>query len=649
MMADPVDRRQKDLERFKRRAFLLAGAQAAILIGLASRLTDLQVTNSSEYRLLAEKNRINYRIIPPQRGLIYDRNGAVLAENLRNYRILLVPEEANDVEAVLDNLGRILPISRYERQKKLEEISRQKGFVPVVVAEHANWEQVAAVSVNAPALPGISADLGNSRIYPFEDDFAHIVGYVGLVNENELDNPNDQDPVLQLPEFQIGKTGIEKSLDQELRGKAGTRKIEVNVHGRVMRELDRTVPHSGKDVQLTVDQRLQHYTLARLGKDAACAVIMDVWNGDLLVVASSPSFDPNKFSGGELSQAEFDELVSNPNRPLVSRTVQGSYPPASTFKMITALTALEEGLVGPEDIFECDGTYEASNRIFHCWSRQGHGSVNLFKSLGQSCDVYYYNLAQLAGIEKITAMGRRFGFGVRPGIPLPGAAQGLLPTKEWKRINRGSPWLAGDTLNAGIGQGFVLASAVQIAVMTARLATGLAIEPRLIRTTGNSMLEIGGISPVGVTEGNLNLVRSGMFAVVNEKKGTAYDSRSVSQESVFAGKTGTSQNRNITLAERRRGLKKNEDLPWNQRDHALFCGYIPYAEPRYAVAVIVEHGGGGSAVAAPIARDLLLRSYYGKLPPLEAYPEDIRPQVRREQQELDLRQPTRPESGSIRA
>lgn len=631
-----------------RRAAILGGLQAVTLLVIGTRLYQLQISDSGIYRELAEENRINIRLLVPERGLIFDRNGIAIALNRPSYSVVMVREEAGDVEEALSKLALIVPMSGEEIRRKREEIRLRREFVPVTVADNVTWEQVAAVSANSPSMPGVTAEYGSTRIYPFGQDFAHVVGYVGKVNAEERSNRNDQDPLLWLPQFRIGKIGVERALDRDLRGRAGNEKIEVNAHGRVVRELDQTKPAQGTDIQLAIDSWLQNYLIARLGPDPASAVLFDLEDASVLAIASTPTFDPNDFATG-ISQAGFDRLLSNPHRPLINRPAQGIYPPGSTFKIVTALAALKEGLITPADTFSCNGKFESSSRTYHCWRKDGHGRVDLSRSISESCDVFYYNLSLRVGIEKISEMARLLGIGVRPNLPIPDAAEGLAPTVEWKLRNRDAPWIAGDTLNAGIGQGFVLASALQIAIMTARLATGTMFEPRLVMSQDRAIPEAPSFPPLGIPEEHLEAVRNGLFTAVNEIRGTAFESRSIDASFPIAGKTGTSQIRTITLKEREAGVIPNEERPWDRRDHALFCGFGPFEKPKFAVAVVMEHGGDGSAIAAPIARDILLRAHYGRVPPLAAYPKELRGRILREQQALDLRPSARPLPGNTRA
>ena len=608
-----------------RRAAIVAGVQLLIAGGLAWRMRQLQVIETERYRLLAEENRINLRLLAPARAQIFDRVGKPLAVNTKNYRVVMIREQAGDPEEMLDLLGRLIEIPERQRRRVLKEMTSKSAFVPVAVAEHLSWEEFSKINVNAPALPGILPEVGLSRHYPQGDLTAHVVGYVGRVTKRDLERQETPDPILQIPEFQIGKTGIERAIEKDLRGQAGSRRIEVNAVGRVIRELDRTEGAPGSDLHLTMDLDLQNSVLRRLGTESAAAVLMDVQNGDLLALASSPTYNPNPFVLG-ISQLEYDQLLNDDHRPLHNKWASGMYPPGSTFKMVVALAALEAGVVTPGETVFCPGHLKLGQRQFHCWSRGGHGWLNLRRSLEQSCDVYFYEIARRVGIERIAEMSRRLGLGVDLDLPFTSLKSGLIPTKEWKRSVKEEEWLVGDTLNSGIGQGFVLATPLQLAVMTARIASSKAVVPRLIRARAGQPEAISEAADLGISARHLDLVRRGMFDVVNSKRGTARKVRIADDANAMAGKTGTSQVRNITAAERKRGVFKNEDLPWNRRDHALFVGFAPYTNPKYAVSVIVEHGGSGSKAAAPIARDILLRALYGPEPPDRAYPAGQAPQ-----------------------
>ena len=640
-MKRPAQDTDAPLRKITRRGAVLGALQIGFAGALGWRMWQMQVEQADEFRLLAEENRINMRLIAPARGLIFDRNGIPLAENAQNYRIVIVREDAGDIDEVLSRLQALIYLDRRELERARRELDRRSPFVPVTLTDQRSWEDIATVAVNAPALPGITPDVGLTRNYPLAEDYAHIVGYVGPVSDYDLSRMDDDDPLLQIPKFQIGKTGVEQKREQVLRGKAGARRIEVNAAGRVMRELGRDPGVPGADLQLTAESRLQNFVEARLGlSNSAAAVVMDPRNGDLLAVGNAPSFDPNKFVRG-ISVADYGDLTNNKYRPLANKAVQGAYPPGSTFKMMVTMAALEAGMLTPNETFYCRGHTELGNRRFHCWKRGGHGHVDLEKSLEQSCDVFYYELAQRIGIERIAATARRFGIGERFDLPMSALTAGIMPDKAWKRESYDEGWRIGDSLNASIGQGYVLASPLQLAVMTARLASGTAIVPRLVKSVDSIETEVKGTDPLGFDENHLRMVRKGMYMVSNSSRGTAFGSRIESETMQMAGKTGTSQVRSVIV--------DNQDVPWEERDHALFVGFAPFDAPRVAVSVVIEHGGGGSSAAAPVARDILLYALHGKLPPLDSYPAGQRERIREMQSALSLREDFRPRQGKSRA
>ena len=622
--------------KLTRRALVLGAAQTGVVGVIGWRLHQMQIARADEFRLLAEENRINLRLIPPARGLVLDKNGVPLAVNEQVYRIVMVREDAGDVEDALARLDALIPLDEETLARAREELARHSPFVPVTILERVSWDDIAKVTVNAPALPGITAEVGLSRYYPRGMDTAHVVGYVGPVSDYDLEQMENPDPLLRIPRFQIGKTGTENKLELLLRGSAGTRRIEVNALGRVMRELDREEGKAGANIQLTLDARLQAYVEARMDGESAAAVVIDCETGDLRAIGNAPSFDPNLFVRG-ISVADWNALNENIYRPLAAKAVQGAYPPGSTFKMMTALAALRAGVVTPDETIHCGGFTTVSGTRFHCWRNGGHGNVNLHESLKQSCDCYYYELAQRAGIDAIAEMARLFGIGVRHNIPMSAVAQGVAPDRAWKRDTRGEDWRIGDTVNASIGQGYVLSSPLQLAVMTARLATGRMIAPRLVHSVDGVVQPYEADQSLGINENDLRRIRASMYDVCNHERGTAWGSRIVAEAKRMAGKTGTSQVRRITPEERARGVTRNEDLPWERRDHALWVNFAPYDAPRFAVAVVVEHGGGGSTAAAPIGRDITLQALYDGLPPLEAYPSNLRGRIREQQERIEER------------
>ncbi len=630
----------ESVRKISRRGLILGGAQLGFAGILGLRMRFMQVDQADEFRLLAEENRINIRLIPPSRGQIFDRNGVVIAENAPSYRITMVREDAGNVEDVIARLSTLVELDEDELNRALAEMERSAPFLPITVADRVSWEDISRVAVNTPALPGVTPEVGLSRFYPHHDTFAHVVGYVGPVSERDLARYEDPEPVLRIPRFQIGKVGVEAKYEEQLRGDAGAKRVEVNAVGRVMRELDRREGDAGTDIQLTLDSGLQEYCKARLGEESASCVVMDLEHGDILAIASSPSYDPNKFVRG-ISVADYSVLRDNNHRPLASKTVQDAYPPGSTFKMICALAALESGIMSADDTAYCPGHLEVGSRRFHCWKRVGHGWVNLEESIRESCDVYYYELALKVGIERIADMARRLGLGEAPDVPMSAVTAGLVPDKEWKLRERGASWLIGDSVNASIGQGFVLSSPLQQAIMTARIATGRTIGPRLVKRIDGMDTPSRGGESMGLNENHLRQVRKAMYAVSNNRRGTGYRSRIVTEGYEMAGKSGTSQVRNRVV--------RNEDVPWEERDHALFVNFAPYSNPRIAVSVVVEHGGGGSSAAAPINRDVTLQALYGGTPPLEAYPSADRSRIKAQQERFAREREERLSTASSRA
>ncbi len=597
---------------FSRRSAMLLGGKFSLFALLAGRMYYLQVIESDQYQMLAEENRISLRLLPPPRGRVTDRFGVELANNRRNYRVVLVPEQTQTVAGTLSSLEKILKIEEHQRRRILRDVGRKRAFVPITVSENLSWDEFARVNVHSPDLPGILPDVGETRFYPFNDAFAHVVGYVGAVSEAEIHD----DLVLQLPGFRIGKTGVERVYEKELRGVAGNTQIEVNAVGRAIRELNRQDGEPGEDVVLTLDSELQELASRRLEDQSAAAVVMDIFSGDVLALASTPAYDPNAFNIG-LSSDQWEALLNNPKTPLINKAISGQYPPGSTFKIIVALAALESGAVKPDHKVKCYGKTRLGRQEFHCWKRHGHGEVDMVDAIAHSCDIYFYDIARRTGIEQIGDIARRFGMGSALGFALPGEQPGLVPTPEWKLGTQGVPWQQGETLVTGIGQGFVLSTPLQLAVMTARLANGgYEVKPRItvpkpvaaLEDDGEGAAAPKGSAHLGISAASLSVVRRGMDRVSNHKRGTAYRARIREKGFDLAGKTGTSQVRRITRAERQAGVRKNKDKAWIERDHALFVAFAPVASPRYALSVLVEHGGRGSSTAAPIARDIMLQT-----------------------------------------
>lgn len=599
-----------------RRAILLAGGKLALLGTLAGRLYYLQVMQADRYAMQAEENRISIRLLAPPRGRIVDRFGVPLAVNRPTYRGVLVAEQAGDITATLDAIGTLVPLTDADRHRVMRDIRNKHSFVPVVIRENLTWEEMAHIEVNTLELPGVSIEQALKRFYPFGEALAHTVGYVAAVSENEL---NGDDPLLELPDFRIGKSGIEKAHDLELRGTAGTSQVEVNAFGRVVRELAREEGMAGQDIALGIDMALQDLAVTRCNaQGSASCVLLDAWTGEVLVMASTPGFDPSAFAAG-LTPALWQKLISDPLNPLNDKAIGGVYAPGSTFKPLVAMAGLEAGVLTADTEFFCPGTFQLGNSLFHCWKKGGHGTLSLRRALPESCDVFFYHTADLLGIDRIAAMANRFGLGVKLDIDIPGEKIGIIPTRAWKLATTGVAWQRGETISCGIGQSFVSVTPLQLAVYAARLATGRAVVPRLARKQGvmtpTSALPSGidaDFASLGVQEAHLDLIRDGMYNVVNQPHGTAYNARIQDPAMAMAGKTGTAQVHHYSEAEREHGHLTGQRVPWKDRDHALFIGFAPASAPRYVCVAVVEHGGAtggeGGAVAAPICRDVLLEA-----------------------------------------
>ena len=597
-----MKRETKKTGVFTRRALLIAGAQVTALGALGAKLYQVQVLEGDRYATLAEENRISARLIAPPRGRVLDRFGEILGGNRLNWRALLVAEQTDDAGTTLDNFSRILPLADHERARIEREIHRHRRFIPIMVREFLTWDDMALIEVNAPDLPGMLVDVGTTRQYPLGEKMAHIVGYVAPPSEGETGD----DPMLALPGIRIGRAGLEKFHDLRLRGSAGAIQLEVNAVGRVIRELDRHEGQQGQDVTTTIDAGLQNQVLDRLGDESASAVVMDCRNGEVLAMATNPSFDPSVFNSG-VSQAQWISWTHNRRTPLINKAAAGVYAPGSTFKMVVALAGLESRSISADTPINCPGYLDIGDTRFHCWSKYGHGTLNLHGGLKNSCDVYFYEVAHRTGIDRIAAMANRFGLGVDLPIELPGAKRGLVPTRAW-RMGQGKAWNIGDTINCGIGQGYVQVTPLALATMAARIASGRMVQPHLTRSIAGS-IQPGSKAEdwpsMGLQERGLQAVRSGMFAVVNEPGGTAPVARINLPGMQLAGKTGSSQVRRVSREQREHGFK-SDTLPWEFRPHALFVAYAPYDSPRYALSVVVEHGNAGAAAAAPVARDIMV-------------------------------------------
>lgn len=619
-----MNRDQDDGRVFTRRAVVVAGASLALMGTIAVRLYQVQVLKKDYWTRLAEDNRVNRKLLAPIRGRILDRDGLVLAGNSRNYRVVIVPEQIPadekghiQIKATLERLANIIPIPERARERILKEVRTSPRFRPITVAEGLAWEDFARLSVLLPDLPGVQPEVGQRRDYPFGPYFSHVLGYVGRVSDADIEamrkaaarEGGKLDPVLEetlhLPTFRIGKSGVEYAAEKDLRGAPGIEQVEVNAFGREIKLLSHDDGQPGDDLHLTLDGTLQNYIMERIGGESAAVVVMDVLNGDVLALVSAPGFEPNPFAIG-LTNEQWIALRDNDHDPLINKPLAGQYPPGSTFKLATALAALESGKIRPEQTFFCSGSFPFGDHVFHCWKKEGHGWVNFHDGIKHSCDCYFYQVSLATGIDQIAKSARELGLGSNYNFLISGAKNGLIPDTQWKKKALGVKWFDGETLSAAIGQGYILTTPLQLAVMVARVAGGRAVVPRIVHAVGDRVLDTQPAPELEVNPAFLARVRDGMNGVSNEAGGTAFVSRITEPGFELCGKTGTAQVRRITMEERVGGVIKNEDLPWKLRDHALFVAYAPVHKPRYAISVLVEHGGGGGKTAAPIGRDVLL-------------------------------------------
>ena len=634
--------------RLSRRTLTLGGIKAALVLGLAGRLYYLQVQEGRQYTQLSDRNKYDFRILPPSRGRIYDEQGRLLAGNAEAYELSVTPAYGDDLEVTLRRLMSLIDLSEDEYEAILEDAKGKPSFLPVQIRADLSQREVARVVVRSPELPGVNFERVEKRIYPQGIISGHLTGYINKATADEVASGVI---TRELRNLNTGKSGIEKSFEPQLRGIPGRERILVNAVGRPIRTAVDEEPSSGRDIKLNINMDNQLFALESLKKgqnkplqlasprvqsaraendelnriladgqssafedskgrvvppETGAVVAMDIKTGAVKTLASSPTYDPNLFSG-RLSSKDWNILVNNPRTPLLNRSLTGQYSPGSTFKMVVALAALEAGIINEKTSFHCSGHKPVGNQDFHCWLKDGHGHVNVLQAIEQSCDVFFYEVGLKLGINRIAEMARRLGLGDETGILMPGEKKGLIPTKAWKEEEIGQFWTLGETVNASIGQGYVLATPLQLAVMTARIANGKkAIRPKLTNQEIHGQdFESDEFEDLNISPSALRVVQKGMRRVMNGSKGTARRYDLTDKGIPIAGKTGTVQVRAISKAEREQGVVDNADRPWKFRDHALFVCYAPYKNPRYAVSVVVEHGGSGSSAAAPIAKQVV--------------------------------------------
>ena len=625
----------KKIQTINRRMFIIGSAKIIIFTGIIVRLFSLQITENKKYSTLSDKNRLREWRLPPVRGEFLDYFGNVVAGNLKVYQLHVVPEQVEDFRNLMIRLRDILKFSDKEYDKIIKKKNSQKNWETLVVSENLTWEQFTKLNYFLHELTGAKPVLSVSRNYPFKENFTHILGYVSQASKEDLLN-NEVIKNTHVPGLRVGKTGLEKSFENELIGTNGIQRYEVNAYGKRINQIDHKEGIKGKTIKLTIDTEIQKLCNELLNDRAGSISIMDIYTGEIVAMHSSPSFDPNLFLFG-ISQDDWQLIRNNPLKPLVNKTLSGLYSPGSTIKPIVALSALENNVISPNFKVNCTGKMEMYGQTYHCWKKKGHGVVNLRKAIKQSCDTYFYEIARKLGVDRLNETALKFGLGEKVlNDAYLDEKKGLVPSTEWKKNNLGKGWVLGETLITGIGQGYIQTTPLQLCLMTAQLANGgYKIYPKIIFNQNQETLEEvkNSIqknyenfkeSKIGLIEAseeilsfikekkhevlyknpeNIKFVLEAMFGSTNEVRGTSYSSRIEDPKYQFAGKTGTAQVKRITAKQRELELK-TADIPYEERDHALYIAFGPYKDPRYSVSIIVEHGGSGSSTAAPMAKKL---------------------------------------------
>jgi len=584
---------KKQVSLYNRRTFILFLLKLSLFSAVGWRLYNIQILDSSKYKTMSKKNQIDLEIIFPIRGKIFDRNKVLIAKNEKVYDVYIIPENTKSINNTLNALSKFIDIDFIKRRKVIELSKQVKKFEKIKIFENISWSTLEIIETNKYNLQGVFIAEDYLRIYPYKDNFSHLLGYISKPNQQELALPF----ISKMPNLDIGKEGLEKSFNPLLVGKAGQREIEVSSNGRIIREISKVDSIKGEEVSLSIDLRIQQYAINLLKSHRAGSInVINIKTGEILCMASTPTYDPNKII--QKPNTEYwESILANTLSPLTNRSIQGLYSPGSTFKMIVAIAALKHEIINTDTTHLCTGKIGFGNRLYHCWKTNGHGKMNVTDAIKQSCDVFFYETSKKLGIDKIAEVAKDFGLGKSYDISMPNQNTGIVPNKKWKKEKKGESWYAGETLICAIGQGFVLTNPFQLAVMTSIIASnGKMIEPTIIKGNRVSFKTNDKYSK------EIKIIKKAMFKVVNENKGTAFKSRL--QDIKFAGKTGTSQVRRISLSERESDDFREKEQEWKNRDHALFVGYMPYDDPKYSISVIIEHGGSGASTAAPIAKQI---------------------------------------------
>ncbi|MBO6485511.1 MAG: penicillin-binding protein 2 [Pelagibacteraceae bacterium] len=615
---------ESKIRLLSRRMFVISAAKTVVVLGIVGRLISLQINESKKYKTLSDKNRFREWKFAPPRGIIKDYFGNDIASNKQVYQLHVIPENTENINSLFFRLKTILNLSDKKIFRLKRKIASQKPWDPVIVSDNLTWSEFSRINLFLHELQGVEPTISVARVY-HQESFSHVIGYVSQIREKDLQN-KEYLRNMNVAGMRVGKTGLENKLDPEMVGSIGYKRYEVNAFGKRIKEISISQGESGKTFKTTLDLELQKLSTKLLKDKTGSVCVMDIYKGDIVIMASSPTFDPNKFVHG-ISQKDWKQLTQHRGKPLVNKAMSGLYPPGSTIKTLVTISALENDVVNPKMVQQCKGHIELYGEKFHCWKKKGHGFVDMKEAIKQSCDVYFYEVARRLGVDRLSETAKKFGLGKKVLEGFLEEKQGVVPNTKWKKTNIGKSWYLGETLHSGIGQGYWQTTPLQLCLVMAQIANGgYQIKPRIIlrdksfeglekfirnkETSRENLNLLDGFIPglkyktLFKNQENINFVKEALFKATNEPRGTSYRSRLTKKGFIFAGKTGTSQIRKFTALQRELEIK-NVDLPYEQRDHALFVAFAPYHDPRYAISVVIEHGGSGSSSAAPIAKQVI--------------------------------------------
>jgi len=612
---------QNKSKLISRRMFILSSLKIAVFVGIISRLFYLQISESIKWRSLSDKNRLREWKIAPERGIIKDYFGKEIAKNTQIFQLHMIPEDVSNLDELFFKLSKIIDFNDRKRKSLIKRLKRRKQWEPIIISDNLTWSEFSRLNLFLHEIEGIKPVVSIARKYLEDGSSSHLIGYVSDTSMQDLENSKLLREI-NMPGLKTGKNGLEKSLNEEMIGKPGFQRFEVNASGKRIKELKLIKGMKGKNFNITIDQEIQKYVGEIIKEHSASVCVMDIYTGDIVSMVSSPTYNSNKFVHG-ISQKDWDDLLQNEKKPLINKPMAGLYPPGSTIKPIVALSALENDVISPKLVVQCEGSVDRYGQTYHCWKEKGHGYMTLRSAIKQSCDIYFYEVARRLGIDRLSVTAKKFGLGKKVLNFFNEEQAGVVPNTKWKLKNIGQSWYLGETLISGIGQGYFQSTPLQLCLMMAQLANGgYEIKPRIVddkyalqkminawRSEFNSInnnLEKDNpdLKKLYRNRENIKFVLESLYGATNEPMGTSYGSRLTKPEYMFAGKTGTSQVKKISAKQRKLKLK-NKDLPYEVRDHALFIAFAPYKNPRYAISVVIEHGGSGSSTAAPIAKKVI--------------------------------------------